>query len=114
MNPKEQYELLFKNGVSTPPEEELIATIVNRLIDSLYKPDEEHLFVTDKKRLAEFGIEKEPINFGNLKVSEVQRHGDSWKVVIEEASPSDCPSFCAYIEKFMAAWGWSVIVETEW
>jgi len=114
MNHKERYELFSKNGAPTPPEEEVIATIVNRLIDSLYKPDEQYLFVTDKKRIAEFGIDKEPINFGNLKVSEVHKQGDSWKVVIEEASPSDCPSFCAYIEKLMSAWGWNVIVETEW
>jgi len=114
MNIKEQYKLNSKNGLTTLREEEVITGIIHRLIDSLYIPDEKLGFKTDKKRMKEFGIEKEPINFGGLSISEVHNQGDSWKVVIEEAAPSNCPSFCAYIEKFMSAWGWSVIVETEW
>lgn len=114
MNHKEHYEFLSSQGIMTPDIEDIITSLVNRLIENLYKPDLELQFKVDANRIKEFEIDGEPINWGSLSVNEVYRYNDGYKVVIDEAAPKACPSFCEYIEKFMKAWGWIIYVETEW
>ena len=56
---------------------------------------------------------KEPINWGDLRCSEVQRLDDGWLVTIEEAAP-DCPALQEYVRGWLRAWGWEkVTVRTE-
>lgn len=114
MNTKEHLEFLSAQGVKTPVMETVVANYVNRLIEALYKPHEELKFVRDAERCQIFGVDEEPINWGSLYVNECYKYQDGFKVVIDEASPGSCPTFCAYIEKYMKIWGWSVYVETEW
>lgn len=114
MQTKENLELLSKLGVKVPKMETVISTAVQKLIDALYKPHKELKFVRDPQRCKELEIKEEPINWGSLCVNEVYAYKDGHKVVIDEASPNNCPSFCTYIEKYMQYWGWVVYVETEW
>lgn len=99
-------------------EEELVQNIINKLIEALYIPEKEHstILTIDDLRLKHFGIERnEPINWGNLKCTEVKKFSDnSFLVTIEEAEPKRCITFCNYIEEMMNSYGWKIRVETEW
>lgn len=114
MNTKEHIELLAKNGVPVPTMETVVSNMVQKLIDSLFRPHLELKYIRDRERCKELGVDEEPINWGSLYVNEVYAYENGFKVVIDEAAPKACPSFCAYIEKYMSAWGWTVYVETEW
>lgn len=120
MNSKERHEFYSKTLAEhyKRTAEEVVQDLVNRLIDALYIPVEGWNGVTkaDKKRIEHFGIDDgEPINWGDLKCNEVKKFEDgSFLVVIDEAAPKDCQSFCEYIEKYMRSYGWEVRVETEW
>ena len=121
MNSKEQYEFIKKIvGVEhyKKTEEDFVQDLVNDLINALYIPIKGWNRITkaDHKRIKHFGIEDgEPINWGALKCNEVKKFDDgSFLVVIDEAAPNDCQSFCEYIETYMRSYGWDVRVETEW
>ncbi len=73
-------------------------TILSRGVNKLTKP---------------FDVESEAINWGDLAVRDVVKHGGLWYVLIEEAFP-DCSQLCGYIRSWLNKWGWQVIVETEW
>lgn len=114
MKHKELFEIVRKAGGPTP--EEAITALINRLIEALYYPtDNDYMFRVDKDRLKKYDIdESEPINWGDLKCSEVKADGGLYTVTIDEASPGACPTLCEYIEKYMASRGWNVKCETEW
>lgn len=116
MNHREKYEQQIKRGLQMHPREDIIQTIVNGLIDSMYLPVEGYNGITkrDPERCKLFGIEEEPMNWGDLKCYAVEAKGEEWIVSIDEAAPNECPTFCAYIEKYMLSYGWPVQVETEW
>lgn len=121
MNSKEQYEFIKKTvGVEyyKKTEEDFVRDLVNELIGALYIPIKEYDRITkaDHKRIKHFGIKDgEPINWGNLKCNEVKKFEDgSFLVVIDEAAPKNCLTFCEYIETYMRSYGWDVRVETEW
>ncbi len=115
MNTKAQYYFLAEKGLTTATPEDLIRLSVDRLIEALYKPDFELNWKVDKERLKMFGIEKESINWGDLSVDEIhQNKRGYYEVIVHEAGPEQCETFCAYIEQHMAAWGWDVTVKTEW
>lgn len=121
MNSKEQYEFIKKAvGVEhyNKTAEDVVQELVNELIDALYIPIKGWNGITkaDHKRIKHYGIEDgEPINWGNLKCNEVKKFDDgSFLVVIDEAAPKNCLTFCEYIESYMRSYGWVVIVETEW
>lgn len=114
MNTKEHLEMLSKAGIDVPTMGTVISNSVQKLIDALFRPHTELKFVRDSHRCNELEVFEEPINWGSLYVNEVYAYNDGYKVVIDEAAPDACPSFCAYIEKYMKAWGWTVYVETEW
>jgi len=113
MNDYEHFMFLKKNGLLTTTEEEHLRMIGNDLLQVLYKPSVFGL-IPDWRKIKACKIDSgEPINWADLKCG-VERKGDCFLVTIEEASPGVCPSLCEYVEKWLTAWGWNVIVETEW
>lgn len=118
MNNKEQFDFYQKNGIFKHLTAEMrVEKLVSMLIDALYIPVENGSILTqvDRTRLEHFGIDgNEPINFGDLKCVLVEEKEGFFEVTIDEASPNSCPTFCDYIEKYMAAYGWAVVVITEW
>ena len=98
-----------------------IQMLTDRLIFNLYilKEDTEGgtpMFVRDPNRCKKFNVESdnEPINFGDLHCFEVYLKDDYFVVCVEEAAPNDCPTFCAYLEKYLGLYGYKVSVQTEW
>lgn len=118
MNSKQKFDFYKKAGILKITEEEKIASLVNLLIDACYIPElgYDNINRVDPARVKFFNIDDgEPINWGDLKCNEVKKFEDgSYLVVIDEASPGDCTTFCEYIESYMASWGWQIRVETEW
>jgi hypothetical protein len=103
--------------------EDVVRELVDCLINALYIPcndpmvdGECDVIKLDPKRIEHFGIdENEPINWTNLSCNEVKKFEDgSFLVVIDEAAPDVCQTFCEYIEKYMLSFGWKVRAETEW
>lgn len=115
---KEKFDLYSSNGWVNISREDMISQMVDKLLGYLFRPTEDPLllYVSDIERVKAFGIEDgEPINWGDLKCCEVQSLlGGSFIVTIDEAAPDACPTLCAYVEKYLRAWGWEVKVETEW
>lgn len=110
---KEHTELLERIGVDVNVEE-TIQGLVNWIILSLYRLDDELVFKVDKKRLIEAGVDVEPINWGDLKCYYVEKKGETYIAFVDEASP-DCVKFRRFIEERLKKWGWdNVVVETEW
>lgn len=120
MNSKERFDFYIKNGldkVYKMTAEETVKNLVNNLIQALYIPVKEDMISkVDNNRLEHFKIaDNEPINWGDLKCNEVKKFEDgSFLVVIDEAAPSDCETFCDYIIEYMRSYGWECKVETEW
>ena len=120
MNNKEKHEFYKENlkDIYKRTAEEVVQELVNILIDALYIPKESHESITqvDPIRIKHFGIDdNEPINWGDLSCNDVKKFEDgSYLVVIDEAAPNDCQTFCEYIEKYMRSYGWEVKIETEW
>lgn len=116
MNSKERFKFLRKDFNKIA--EDVVQDLVNDLINALYIPVKgwDNITKVDHNRIDHFGIkDNEPINWGSLKCSEVKLFNDgSFLVIIDEAAPNDCPSFCEYIETYMRSYGWEVRVETEW
>lgn len=98
--------------------EEMIDKAVDKLIAALYKPvveDGRMFYQRDPVRCEEYGVEDEPINWGDLKCLGVDAFADgTFLVTIDEASPGECPTFCAYIEHMLSLQGWKCEVQTEW
>lgn len=115
MNHRQRYEFFRSKGILKDTPEEVITRLVNQLLQALYKPDEKAIFLADSSRIEPLGIAGEPINWGDLKVCDVKEFKDgSFRVIIEEASPGDCPNLCTYIEGYMGVWGWAISCDTEW
>lgn len=118
MNGPERLAHLKLCGIETTAEE-LIDKAVNQLIAALYIPVEVEpgrmIFQCDPVRCDLFGIEEEAINWGDLKCREVKAYTDgTYRVIIDEASPGGCPTFCAYISKYLLLQGWDCEIDTEW
>jgi hypothetical protein len=113
MTTKEHFELLNKCGVKVDICE-IIGKRAQRYLDALFIPNEDGRFHRDPERCKLFGIDEEPINWGDLSVCDVVELKDgSFIVTIEEAAP-ECHTLCAYIEKYLRINGWEVKVKTEW
>jgi hypothetical protein len=121
MNNREQFNFYKENGFIELTEEKNIEHIVNALIKALYIPV--HGFdgfdKVDEERIKHFEIDdSEPINWGDLKCCSVEKMAENsyaeYEVIIDEAAPGECQTFCDYIQKYMNGQGWSVHVETEW
>jgi hypothetical protein len=117
MNDKQKFLDWKKFGLKSGTEEDHVKNLVNQLIESLYIPVKEWGTITrtDPARIEHFGIDdSEPINWGDLKCISVTKDAFVYDVLIDEAAPDECPTFCAFIETMMASYGWDVIVQTEW
>ena len=118
MTHKQQFDLYVANGLRKQEDDiEIVKTLVNKLIASCYKPaKEDWMFVSDRERIKGFGIDgSEPINWGSLSCFEAKKFDDgSYQAIIDEAQEGNCPTFCEYIRSYMEAWGWKIIVLTEW
>jgi len=110
---KERYDML--KDILKLKDTEIIKSLVNKLIDNLYKPvKEKEQFVVDKRKLKLYKLEGELLNWGNLNVVDVEKKENKYIVIVEEAAENDCKGFCNYIESFMSSWGWNCEVKTEW
>jgi len=118
MNGPERLSHLKLCGIETTAEE-LIDKEVDRLLAALYIPtvteDGGLIYQRDPVRCELFGIEEEPINWGDLKCSQVDAFADGrYRIIIEEASPGGCPSLCEYVSHHLRINGWVCEVSTEW
>lgn len=116
MNNKEQFDFYVKSGILKADQDVVrVESLANRLLDILYKPDiSRSLFIPNWQLIEAEGIDSdEPINWGDLSATVCKREG-LFIVTIEEASPGECQTLCDYVEKYLSAWGWPVIIKTEW
>jgi hypothetical protein len=116
MNNKEHFDWLVKNGLLKPEQDTIrVELLANRLINSLYKPTiDKRLFIANRKFIDSQDIDcDEPINWGSLSATVSKKEG-LYIVTIEEANPGNCPTLCEYVAGYLTAWGWPVLVETEW
>ena len=96
------------------PPAEAVRNAVDSLLGFLYAPATDVAWRADGRKLKKFGLSKEPINWGDLSCTEVEKFADgSWFVVIEEAAP-ECPNLCEYVRAWLEKWGWNARVQTEW
>jgi len=98
-----RYDFISNGGF----DEVHITELGNRLIAALYAPtlDKRH-FSPNDALLAQYGIApNEPINWGDLKIIGADETPDGWRIEIDEAAPEQCPTLCAYIAKYLTAWG---------
>lgn len=115
-NSFEHFQFLVQAKVVAASEDvDWVKRLGNKLIQMLYKPVmTDSMWVTDPERLKEYHLDEEPVNWGDLKVCDVERMESGYLVTIDEASPAQCPNLCQYISSHLIAWGWSVRVQTEW
>jgi len=116
---KERFDYYVKKKLLIENEDLLIVkALVNKLIANLYKPvilkNNSNVFITDNIKLKKYLLTNEPVNWGDLRCSEVIKEKETYKATIEEAASGDCENLCKYITKFMNGWGWNVEVVTEW
>jgi len=79
---------------------------INSLIRSLYKENGD----VDLAKLKELGLDKEPVNWGNLECTSVRVVMIAY---VEEASP-DAVRFKDWLEDKLAEEGHDVVVVPEW
>jgi len=97
-----------------PTPEEAIRASCNFLISQLYQPDEEHGAVVDQHRVRELvGEAPGSVNWGSLECYEVEKRGPVYVARVSEADQY-AYGLRRYLEKWLQAWGWPVVVETEW
>jgi hypothetical protein len=118
MKGPERLEHLKLCGIDTSAEA-LIEAEVDRLLAALYIPvvtdDGRLIYQRDPVRCDIFGLEDELINWGDLKCAQVDAFADGrYRVIIEEASPSECPTLCNYVSHHLRPNGWTCEVSTEW
>lgn len=106
-------ERLFFGELYKLSQADAVAGSANWLIERLYSPDTVTGCAMRRlpKRLAT--MRHEPINFGDLSARAIQQ-GAAIEVVLEEAGPDSCPTLCTYVADWLRAWGWVVVVRTEW
>lgn len=119
MNSKEHHDFIVSilGDKYKTTAEDIIQTLTDDLILALYIPLKgERKKQLDRDRITHFKInDGEPINWGDLKCNEVNKFEDgTFLVVIDEAAPDQCPSFCEYIGSYLGSYGWEVRVQTEW
>lgn len=108
---KERFEF-WKDFLPYLDELEVIEGLVNWIILSFYKLDDECVMEIDRERRKKYDLEDEPINWGSLGVTSVEQLSDgTFLVHIEEANSRKFENF---IEEQMRKWGWKVKCETSW
>ena len=93
---------------------ECITQSAQWLLERLYIPHAKMGCRASHNDIKKYGLNKDPINWGDLSVVHVSRKGGSYCVDIEEAS-QDAVHLQAYISLWLKRWGWgSVEVRTLW
>lgn len=96
-------------------QENYVRLAANRLIERLYTPEHSEDYSGWRRHAQpEPQIANEPINWGDLSAGVDMMADGSFLVTVEEAAPGGCPELCAYIERWLTAWGWPCRVVTEW
>ena len=117
---REQCEYIRRvlNGgrpLPTDVQENYVRRAANRLIERLYTPEHSGDYSGWRRHShPEPQIAREPINWGDLNADVDMMADGTFLVTVEEASPGACPELCAYIERWLTAWGWPCRVVTEW
>lgn len=117
---KETFDKYDESGLfkTDNPDIDLLRRLGEKLIQVLYKPDKSTLlFKLDRDKVKGLGINPdEPVNWGSLNVCDVFFNSTHkvYHIIIEEASPGQCPTLCEYFASHFQAWGWDVVVNTEW
>lgn len=95
-------------------DEVFYANLVSVLLSNLYLPAESRIaqFVPDWKKIEALGMKDEPIEWDDLSCTQVKQHSDHTELLIENAEAGKCPNLCAYLEKYLTAWGYRVKVYT--
>ena len=108
---------VMRGGGPLPIEEqcELAEVEANRLLDRLYTPEHSDDYAGWRRgREPEPQIGGEPINWGDLHAYVEAMADGTFVITLEEAAADSCPQLCAYVERWMTAWGWPCRVVTEW
>lgn len=92
---------------------EIIQSLVNWLITSLYVPDKDLIKVVNKELIQKLGLDKDPINWGDLKCFDVEEVEGRWIAYVDEADPL-AYDLQRWLESWLNLWGWNVRVVTEW
>jgi len=93
---------------------EIIKSLINWLILSLYELDEETILRVNSRKLKKLHLDEEAINWGDVGCVEVKGKDEGIYIAyVEEASP-DAMIFREWIEQWLERWGWHVCVITNW
>ena len=93
-----------------PKEEAVIQRLVDSLLTTLFRPDEETTFRAHPPP----ELRDESVNWGDIGCTEVRRfEGGSFLVTIEEAAP-EAVKLAGWVEGWLRKWGWDAEVRTEW
>ena len=95
-------------------EEETIRRNVTWLLEHLYVPNAEIGASFSRKAEGTAAMAEEPVNWGDLGVTGLEKQGDLWLVTLEEATDGQCPALCEYVRGWLEQWGWKAKVETTW
>ena len=96
-----------------PSVEQTIQDTVDALLTTLFIPSEDD-YKADGERIKPLGFTDEPINWGDIGCTGVERlESGVYIVTVEEAAPN-CTVFAEWIGDWLRTWGWETVVETEW
>ncbi|RLA87433.1 MAG: hypothetical protein DRG40_00335 [Deltaproteobacteria bacterium] len=111
---KEEFDFYVEAGISRREDARLIIqSLINWLIDVLYVPDPDLIRVVNKRLIKKLGLDKDAINWGDLKCYTVEEKAGGYVAYVDEADPS-ARHLQRYLEGWLAKWGWNVTVITEW
>jgi len=85
-----------------------------RLLEWLYDPDPSNLGWRAGETVVKLGLDAEPINWGDLNVTEVEPLEDGSFIVHVEGAAPDCYMLQRWLADWLWTWGWDCRIETEW
>jgi len=111
---KTEFDRFVRLGLSRKEDaKKIIQSLVNWLITSLYVPDRDLIKAVNGELIQKLGLDKDPINWGDLKCFEVEELEGKWIAYVDEADPT-AYNLQRYLESWLTLWGWNVEVVTEW
>lgn len=91
---------------------EIVEGVANWILLSFFELNEEQVRVVDREKLEAYGLDREPINWGSIGVTSVEKKEDgTFLIVIEEGNSRKLERL---VEELMAKWGWKVKCVCEW
>ncbi|MDL1966889.1 MAG: hypothetical protein LWW90_09560, partial [Candidatus Desulfofervidus auxilii] len=82
-------------------------------ISILYVPDADLIKIVNREVIQKLGLDKDAINWGDLKCFEVKEEEGKWVAYVDEVDPS-AHNLRRYLQNWLSKWGWNVEVITEW